>query len=141
MKTDSDAGVLLDTCTIIFISSGKVLNDGADRLVGRAARDGVLYISPISAWEIGMGATRGRLVLPKQPLTYFNDFIQKIGAVLDPLTPEILVHSCEMPGRPHKDPMDRILIAAARIGGRVLVTSDAAILSYGAAGHVRALAC
>jgi len=41
----------------------------------------------------------------------------------------------------HKDPIDRILIATARENDLTIITRDRAILSYGAAGHVRTLAC
>lgn len=141
VRTDSDADVLLDTCTILYIALGKALKDNADRVIGRAARDGFLYVSPISAWEIGMGTARGRLSLPTEPLLFFNSFIKIVGAKTDPLSPEVLIHSTRMPGKPHKDPMDRILVAAARLRNMVLVTSDALILEYSEAGHVRALAC
>ncbi|QPC85495.1 PIN domain-containing protein [Mesorhizobium sp. NBSH29] len=141
VKTGFEAGVLLDTCAVLFIAMGKVLKDEADRAIGMAARDGTLYVSPISAWEIGMGTARGRLSLPTEPLQFFNAFVQTMGAQVDPLSPEVLVHSSWMPGKPHKDPMDRVLIAAARLRNTVLVTSDASILQYSAAGHVRALSC
>ncbi|MNF14334.1 hypothetical protein D3C80_2165180 [compost metagenome] len=41
----------------------------------------------------------------------------------------------------HNDPIDRILIATAREYDLTIITRDRAILDYGAAGHVRTLAC
>jgi len=76
-----------------------------------------------------------------EPLTFFDRFLDKFGAKLTDLTPEILIHSSMMPGDPHKDPMDRILVATARLRNMMLVTSDRSILRYGKAGHVQALAC
>lgn len=40
----------------------------------------------------------------------------------------------------HGDPADRILVATARTLGAVLVTRDAKLLAYGAAGLVKTLA-
>ena len=46
-----------------------------------------------------------------------------------------------LPGDIHGDPMDRILVASARILEMILVTRDKPILAYGREGHVRTLAC
>lgn len=145
MATIDDIGgpavVLLDTCAVLYIALGKEIRPPADEAIGIAANEGELYVSPISAWEIGMGVARGRLSLPIEPLAFFNRFLDRLGAKLGPMTPEILVHSSHMPGNPHKDPMDRVLMATARLRDMVLVTSDRPILAYGAEGHLRTLAC
>lgn len=143
-KTDYDddgPGILLDTCALLFIALGKGISEAADKAVGASASRGSLYVSPMSAWEIGKGVSRRRLSLPMEPLSFFDGFMERFEAKLSDLTPEILIHSSLMPGEPHKDPMDRILVATARLKNMILVTSDRSILSYGKAGHVRALAC
>jgi PIN domain nuclease of toxin-antitoxin system len=56
------------------------------------------------------------------------------------LTPEIAM-SCHLLSGFHSDPIDRMLVATARIEGLTLVTRDRAILDYAAQGHVRALPC
>ena len=53
----------------------------------------------------------------------------------------VLVVSTTLPRRPPNDPADRIIIATARAFGYVLATRDAAILDYGAQGHVRIVGC
>ena len=58
-----------------------------------------------------------------------------------PLTAEIAVECHQLPDRLHNDPVDRILVATARIEGLTLLTRDRAILDYAAKGHLRALAC
>ncbi len=143
-KTDLDDDrpeILLDTCALLFIALGKELKDAADTAVGGASYRGDLYVSPISAWEIGKSVSKGRLNLPLPPLAFFHDFVANFQVRLAWLTPEILIHSSFMPGEPHNDPMDRILVATARMNKMVLVTSDGPILDYGKAGHVRVLAC
>ena len=58
-----------------------------------------------------------------------------------PVTAETFIASCFLPEPFHKDPFDRILIATAREHDLTIITRDRAILAYGAAGHVRTLAC
>lgn len=141
MKGRKDAAVLLDTCAILYIALAAGIEPEADELIGTAARDGFLYVSPVSAWEIGMGVARGRLILPAEPLAFFTRFTDRVNAKVGPLSPEILVHSTALPAKPHKDPMDRVLMATARLHEMILVTRDRLILAYGKAGHVQALAC
>jgi PIN domain nuclease of toxin-antitoxin system len=133
--------LLLDTCAMLFIGNGTGIDDDADIKIGSAAANGRLFVSPMSAWEIGVGVAKGRLMLPTGPLEFFNRFVERIGARLSSVTPEILVGSSILPGNPHNDPMDRILIATARMLDMILVTRDGPILAYGRAGHVRTLAC
>ncbi len=133
--------ILLDTCAVIFIGNGTRIDDFADREIGSAAAANRLFVSPMSAWEIGVGVAKGRLMLPAGPLEFFNRFMEQIGARLSSVTPEILVSSSNLPGNPHNDPMDRILMASARMLDLILVTRDRPILAYGRAGHVRTLAC
>ena len=52
-----------------------------------------------------------------------------------------MIGSHYLPGRIHSDPMDRLLVETARRLDLTLVTSDRAILAYGALGHVKTLAC
>jgi PIN domain nuclease of toxin-antitoxin system len=48
--------------------------------------------------------------------------------------------SC-LPGRPPKNPTDRILAATARELGATLVTRDRALLDYGEQGHIAVMEC
>lgn len=139
--TGSAGAFLLDTCTVLFIGNGVRLNDVADHEIGSAAAENRLFVSPMSAWEIGVGVAKGRLKLPMGPLEFFGRFMDNLGVRLSALTPDILVASSMLPGTPHKDPMDRILMATARALDMVLVTRDEPILDYGREGHVRTLAC
>ena len=133
--------LLLDTCIILFVSTATRLNEQTVRQLDGAAQSGKLVISPISAWEIGRANAGNKLALTHDPLTYFNLFLEKTGASLCNLNPDILVQSSFLPGQFHKDPMDCILVATARYNNFTLVTSDRAILAYGKAGHVKTLAC
>ena len=54
---------------------------------------------------------------------------------------DIAIEAAMLPGDFHRDPADRLLVATARLLDLTIVTSDAKILAYAAAGHVRAIAC
>lgn len=135
------AALLLDTCAMIFIANDTRLDPEADRAISEAAHDGRLYVSPISAWEIGIGVAKRRLSLPLAPLDFFDRFVERMQAKLSPVSPSIMITSSFLPGEIHGDPMDRILVSTARTHDFVLVTSDRPILAYGSDGHVRTLPC
>jgi PIN domain nuclease of toxin-antitoxin system len=137
----SDASLLLDTCAMIYVANDAPIDVEADRQISEAAFNGRLYVCPMSAWEMGIGVAKGRLFLPLPPLDFFKRFLTRLEAKLSALTPEVLVGSSNLPGETQKDPVDRILMASARLLDMVLVTRDRAILAYGERGHLRTLAC
>jgi len=133
--------ILLDTCAMIFVANESRIGEQAETEISEAAYDGRLYVSPMSAWEIGIGVAKNRLKLPLGPLEFFQRFLKFMQAKLSVVSPEILIGSSNLPGRPRGDPMDRILISTARNLDMVLVTRDQPILDYAAEGNLRTLAC
>jgi PIN domain nuclease of toxin-antitoxin system len=100
-----------------------------------------IYISPITAWEIGLLVSRGRLSLLMPPTRWFNHVMQKSGVRLADMSPDVLVSSSFLPGTPPRDPADRILAATAREYEYQLMTRDRLLLSYGEQGHMNILPC
>ncbi|TPL07737.1 type II toxin-antitoxin system VapC family toxin [Mesorhizobium sp. B2-4-11] len=133
--------ILLDTCALIFVANEERISEQAEAEISEAAYDDRLYVSPMSAWEIGIGVAKNRLKLPLGPLEFFQRFLRLMQAQLTAVSPEILIGSSNLPGRLHDDPMDRILISTARNLDMVLVTRDEPILDYGLEGNLRTLAC
>jgi PIN domain nuclease of toxin-antitoxin system len=134
--------LLLDTCAAIWIGNSEELSDEAVAALDEASDQGEpVYISPISAWEIGMLASRGRFASPLSPQAWFDRFLAIGRFQLTELVPSLLIGSSFLPGNPPKDPMDRIIIVTAREEGLRLITRDRVILDYGRAGHVSVLAC
>lgn len=88
-----------------------------------------------------MLTSKGRIKETKEPRRWFSEFVSEGGFLEQPVTTDIFVASCFLPEPLHKDPFDRILIATAREHDLTIITRDQAILAYGAAGHVRTLAC
>lgn len=105
---------------------------------GRSPRVRSSYISPITAWEIGLLTLHGRLQLLIRPERWFANLFDAPGVELAELTPDVLIASSYLPGRPPKDPHDRIIAATARELGATLITRTRALLAYaGARAHRR----
>lgn len=134
--------VLLDTCAVIWITRGDPLREpAASALPAGSAAGTRSFISPITAWEVGVLAARNRLALALDPLVWFERACAFSGVSLAKMPPAVLIASTRLPGAPPRDPADRILIATARTFGYALVTRDQEILAYGGGGHVQVMAC
>jgi PIN domain nuclease of toxin-antitoxin system len=95
----------------------------------------------MSAWEIDMLIARGRLPTTKSALAWFDDFVALGRVSIEASTPRVLIASSYLPTPIHNDATDRIIIATAREHDLTIITRDRAMLAYGAAGHVKTLAC
>jgi|SRR5690242_8724031 PIN domain nuclease of toxin-antitoxin system len=134
--------LLWDTCAAIWIYEKAKLSQAALDAMSAAYRDGVpSYISPITAWEIGMLTAHGRLQLLIRPERWFSNLFEVPGVRLAEMSADVLIASSYLPGKPPKDPTDRIIAATARELGATLITRDRALLDYGAQGHVAVLEC
>lgn len=133
--------ILLDTCTLIFLNEQAPLAAGAIATLRAAGEGGLTYVSPISAWEIGLLTSRGRLQLLIRPERWFADLFNAPGVRLADMSPDLLITSSYLPGRPPRDPFDRIIAATARELGATLITRDRALIDYGAQGHVAVVEC
>jgi PIN domain nuclease of toxin-antitoxin system len=144
--TDAVGAVLLDTCAVIWLANGDPLAPVALAAIVAAGLAGGVYVSPVSAWEIGMlsrsrrGRERGPQFLP-DPKTWFSRVMAGPGIRPAALTPEIAVDASYLLGELHGDPGDRLLIATARHLGLPIVTRDRRIVEYAGAGWVRVIAC
>jgi PIN domain nuclease of toxin-antitoxin system len=133
--------LLLDTHALLWLDTGAPMSPQSIAAIDDAAAAGEVLVSPVSAWEIGLLVARVRIRLDLDPVAWIARFLRLPGVRLAPLSPEAAVRSSFLPGIPHGDPADRLLIATARTLPAVLVTRDARILSYAADGHLQALAC
>ena len=134
--------LLWDTCTAIWTYEKARLSQAALEAMGAAYREGVpSYVSPITAWEVGMLTAHGRLQLLIRPERWFSNLFDVPGVRLAEMSPDLLIASSYLPGKPPKDPTDRIIAATARELGATLITRDRALLDYGTQGHVAVLEC
>ncbi|MBY0383394.1 MAG: type II toxin-antitoxin system VapC family toxin [Xanthobacteraceae bacterium] len=134
--------LLLDTCAVIWIAEGDRLSEQSITVIGEAAASSTqTYVSPITAWEIGLLVARKRLQMTATPERWFADVLALPLMNLAPMPPELLVASSFLPGKPPRDPADRIVTATARSLGATLITRDRVLLDYGKQGHVSVVEC
>jgi PIN domain nuclease of toxin-antitoxin system len=133
---------LLDTCALIFITMNEPESGKVKAAMQQAYEAGEpIYVSPISAWEIGLLVSTGRLNLSLPPNRWFDNVMQKSGIALADLSTDVLIAASFLPDMPVRDPADRILVATAREYDFTLVTRDRKLLAYADKGHIQALAC
>jgi len=120
--------VLLDTHTFLW------WNLGDERLSSQVCRiiaDGrnQLFLSAVSAWEIAIKTSRGRLVLPETPEKYVAERL-----ILHQITPLSiqLSHALHVFNLPpyHLDPFDRMLVAQSQLEKLPILTADPNIARY-----------
>jgi PIN domain nuclease of toxin-antitoxin system len=133
--------LLLDTNAAIWLSRDE-LKAAASEKLDEAARAGVAtWLSPITAWEVGLLVSHNRLSLGATPQRWFARLLSIPNVRLAELSPDILIASSFLPGKPPRDPADRILLATARDLGATLITRDRLLLKYGEDGQVSTIAC
>ncbi|MCC6469879.1 MAG: type II toxin-antitoxin system VapC family toxin [Alphaproteobacteria bacterium] len=135
--------VLLDTCAIIWLGGGARMSAASIAAINQAAVSGEVFVSPISAWEIGYvhADPRKDVSFQPSPAVWFQAFLLRAGVRLVPITVNAATEAATLPGPIHADPADRLLIATARELGASIVTRDRKILDYGRRGHVDVIAC
>jgi len=134
--------LLLDTNAAIWILRNDSLAPAATAAIDAAHEAaGVLFVSAITAWEIGLLVSRNRLDLLMTPQRWFARLLNIPGVQLAELTSDILIASSFLPGDPPRDPADRIIIATARDLGATLITRDNLILKYAEHGQVSTIEC
>jgi PIN domain nuclease of toxin-antitoxin system len=122
--------ILLDTHVAVWFAAGIELKPRIVALIGEAAQQNSVFLSAISAWEIGMLVAKGRLVLAGSAEAYVRDLYSREGVVEEPVTSTIAELSSRFPGEFHGDPADRNIVASAALRSATLVTRDDRILSY-----------
>jgi PIN domain nuclease of toxin-antitoxin system len=134
--------LLLDTCACLWLTHGDPMSGPSRRAIADAQRGAAgIHVSLITAWEVATLVAKGRYRLMVTPKVWFARLLALPGIRSLPLTVEILIDSTTLPGRPPKDPADRIIAASARQYGYTIVTRDSELLPYGRQGFLRTLVC
>lgn len=136
------SSLLLDTHAAIWITEDQPLATGAIDALNAAYRAGsTVFVSAITAWEVGLLVSRNRLSLVAKPERWFQRLLAIPGVRLAELSPDILIASSFLPGEPPRDPADRIILATARELSATLITRDRLLLQYGEGGQVSTIPC
>ncbi len=124
--------ILLDTHVLLWwagIEESR-LSKPATRRIEAELDHGGLVVSAISVWEIShlLASRRISIELP------LPEWIEEISAIsrlqFVPIDNRIAIEANQLPGRLHRDPADRMIIATARILDLEVLTADAKILDY-----------
>jgi PIN domain nuclease of toxin-antitoxin system len=135
-------GLLLDTCFVLWLSAQQPVAPSAVEQVTEVRKSGgMISISVMSAWEIGVLVAKGRLPYVKSPQDWFRRFVGEGQVEVAGVDADLMIESSFLPGSFHNDPADRIIIATARARNLAIVTRDRAILAYSAAGYVKTVRC
>ena len=120
--------MILDTCGLLWlIHGGKKLSPQCLTAIREAS---TIYVSAISGFEIATKAARGKLNLPKPANEWFKEAIEHFGLEILPVELDVCIAAAELPFI-HADPCDRLIIAAAKLHGLKVVTSDENFEKYG----------
>lgn len=120
--------VLLDTCALLWLGfNSEELTPKMREAIETAS---VLYVSPVSLWEIALKCKKGKLALKMPPREWYAVAQREYGLMFLPLTPEPAFRSVELPDI-HHDPADRFIIATALENDLPVVTADENFKKYG----------
>ncbi len=127
--------VLLDTCAIIWaIAEPDSLTAKARAALGDPATEA--FYCPMSCAEVAWAVARKRIALDRHWKFWFRHFVVDSGWECIPIDLDIVEEAYSLPEPFHPDPVDRLLVATARMHGLYVITADEKILSY---PHVRTL--
>jgi PIN domain nuclease of toxin-antitoxin system len=121
--------LLLDTHVWIWLMEGSErLSPAVVRAIEEAVQEGNVRIHPLSVWEVGTLVRKGRLGLAGPVERWVEEALAVEGVTLTPLTAAMALEAAAIPDPFPGDPVDRMLVATARILGATLVTADRRIL-------------
>lgn len=122
--------ILVDTHIWLWHLNGEEsLSSKIKKMIDTSAFENALYLSAISLWEIAMLASKKKINFTTSPLAWMNKALSLSNISLVPLSPEIAVESCALPGF-HGDPADRLIVASAKVETLCLISRDQKIASY-----------
>ncbi|HYW75229.1 MAG TPA: type II toxin-antitoxin system VapC family toxin [Gammaproteobacteria bacterium] len=124
--------IVLDTHALLWwVNGGTQLSVSATQAIEKELQgDCQIIVSAITAWEVAMLASKGRLVLSKDVDEWIDTVSLIEGLTFAPVTHQLAVQSVRLPGDFHPDPADRMIVALARHLSAPLVTADSKIHAY-----------
>jgi PIN domain nuclease of toxin-antitoxin system len=126
---------LLDTCAILHLSKEPHRLSNIAK-VEATNPDNAMCCSVVSVGELACLQERKKIDLPDHWRSWFRWIVQENGWTVLPVTQSVMEEAYSLPGDFHRDPVDRILVATARLHRMTLITTDGLILDY---PHVESL--
>ena len=123
--------IVLDTHVWLWwLSNPEKLSQAAAERIDHESKNGRIYISSISAWEIAMLVAKGRLELSIDVSDWLTVSESLPFITFVPVNNKIALQSVLLPGVLHSAPAGRIIIATAIAMNASVVTSDRKIIAY-----------
>ncbi len=123
--------VVLDTnAWLWWLHDPSRLTKPARTTLRRSTKRGEASLSVISVWEVALKQGLGKLHLPMDIDTWYEQASAYPGITIEQITPHDAIASTRLPGDFHRDPADRFIVTLARRHGASLVTSDKKIQDY-----------
>jgi PIN domain nuclease of toxin-antitoxin system len=117
--------ILLDTHAWLWLGmSPRRLSAAATSAIQAATNSGGLDIASVTLVEVAWLMARGRLRLQGTPETLLPELLDSTGVVVKEITPAIAALFTHFPDAVGHDPVDRVILATARLDGMPLVTRD-----------------
>lgn len=123
--------LLLDTHVVLWsVSDPDRLSAESRGLIEDGTNE--VLVSVVTAWEIAIKQSLGKLDLPKPAEQWLPDVLRRTGYEVAEIG---LAAALRVRGLPwhHRDPFDRLLVAQTIEDGYTLVTHDDAFTAYGVA--------
>ena len=86
------------------------------------------WLSPVSTWEAVVLARKGRIHLHEDLSVWVE---QATSPFLEAPLTHVIARESEQISLPHRDPVDRLLAATAKVLGLTLATADSKLLGLG----------
>ncbi len=121
--------ILLDTVVLYRAATapGSLSKSAQDALQDESH---TLFVSLVSAWELAIKASLGKLALPVPIETFFSTTTRDLLAQVLGLELAALARVADLPHH-HGDPFDRLLIAQALVEQCAVLTTDTRFADYG----------
>ena len=126
------AGYLIDSHILLWaVESPKRLSAGERVFLTDPRVD--IAVSVASLWELSIKISIGRLAISRQvksiPPDHFGRSASQVGVRILPVEAPETEYLRQLPWI-HKDPFDRLIIAQAVLGGRMIITRDNVFARY-----------
>lgn len=120
--------ILLDTAPLLWLASAPDrLSDTASRLI--LDPDNKLFLSAVSAWEIAVKASLGKLLLPDRVDRFVPEIREFYAIESLSLDEESTFQVGRLPDL-HRDPFDRMLLCQAIVHALSVLTPDEVMHRY-----------
>ncbi|MDJ0904183.1 MAG: type II toxin-antitoxin system VapC family toxin [Xenococcus sp. MO_188.B8] len=119
---------LLDTCAWIYLltNDDKLTEQQKEAMLNP---EHTIYLSVVSAWEMSIKISKGKLKLPKSLDELIFESCIKDGYIVLDLDIFSVLNTKALPNH-HRDPFDRMLISQAINNDLTIVTTDSKFSDY-----------